>query len=80
MNIKTKELKIDLDDVIKLTHYEIIDYLIKRSADDINELDEFNIEQVAEVVAENYKKIFVTDFTKRYKDTIEKYQSMINQS
>ena len=70
---------INLDDIIKLSHIEVLDYLIKRTADDAENLDEFNVDAVAEIISDHYKTLFTKDFLKRYEKVIEDHRSTIRQ-
>ncbi|MFD2133348.1 hypothetical protein ACFSKI_19215 [Pseudogracilibacillus auburnensis] len=67
------ENKINLDDIIKLSHMEVINDLIKESADVLTKggvQSKIDPENVAEVISEQYKRLFIKEFTKRYYDTI----------
>jgi len=79
-NIKINTPSINLDDLIKLSHLEVLDYLIKRSAEDVTNLDEFDIDEVANIISMHYKNLFTDDFLARYKKTVEDYKSMLDQA
>lgn len=79
-NVKINAPKINLDDLIKLSHLEILDYLIKRSAEDVRNLDEFDIEKVADIISGHYKNLFSEDFISRYEKTLKEYSDMISQT
>jgi len=78
-NININRPKIDLNDLIKLSHLEILNNLIKRSAEDVNKLEDFNIEKVADIISEHYKNLFCADFMSRYKKTLENFENLIKQ-
>ncbi|UFT98081.1 hypothetical protein KO561_12800 [Radiobacillus kanasensis] len=71
---------INLDDLIRLSHLEILDYLIKRAAEDAENKDgEFSPEDFAEIISEHYKNLFTKDFTARYEKLISDHFSVIRQ-
>lgn len=71
--VNNNPVKINLDDLIKLSHIDVLDYLIKRSAEEVEKLDKFDIEAVAEIIAEQYTHLFQREFLKRYEDTISNH-------
>lgn len=79
VDLKINPPKINLDDLIKFSHLEILDYLIKRSAEDAGKLDELDIEKFADIISEHYKNLFREDFISRYNKILDDYSNMINQ-
>ena len=72
--ISLESQKIVLDDLIKLAHVDIVDYLIKRSSEDANLAINSGIldpEKLADIIAEHYSKIFKDEFLKRYNDAVD---------
>lgn len=60
-----QEIRINADDLIKLAHFDILDNLIKISADEVIDTKEFTLDDIAEIVAKNYTKLFKQEFLNR---------------
>lgn len=63
-------ISIDLVDLIKLAHTDVLESMLKKIVEEAKELDEFDIKSFAESTADSYKELFIEELTKRYYDSI----------
>lgn len=72
--MSSQGFRINLDDIIKLAHFDVMNDLIKKSADELlnktNVNDRLNPELVAEIICEQYTELFTKEFLKRYEEIV----------
>lgn len=79
-NPKPLDLKIEADDFIKLAHLDVLEDLIKVSADRAIAAESKEVEDLAETVADVYRDLFVKAFLDRYNKQVSTYFSLIDQT